>query len=136
MSFDAFLYFDGDCRQAVAFYAEVFRVEPTQVMTYGQNPAGAVEADRDRVLYASLPVFGSNLMMADHPTGSTLVRGDNVALTIGGADADEIKRVFAGLAADGRVDMALGPTFFSPLYGMVTDRFGIPWQVALAPETS
>jgi len=67
MSFDVFINFDGDCSAALEFYAGVFGLEtPAHIMTYGQSPDGGfAEADKDRVLYASLPIFGSNMMFSD-----------------------------------------------------------------------
>jgi PhnB protein len=135
MSFDVFLNFDGDCRDALAFYAGVFNVsKSTPIMTFGQNPGGAADADKDRVLYASLPIFGHNVMFSDCPSGSPYAKGTNIALTLGTTNAEEIRRIFSALANDGgTIDMPLGKTFFSELYGMVTDKFEITWQLSLTP---
>lgn len=132
MSFDVFLNFDGDCSEALAFYGEVFGAgEPQGKMTYGQNPGVEVsEENRNRVLYASLPIFGCNVMFSDCPAGSEYVKGTNIALTLGTTDAEEIKRIYAALSDGGSVQMELGQTFFSELYAMVTDKFGITWQLA------
>jgi len=133
MTFDVFLNFDGDCRAALEFYAGVFKLDmPGQVMTYGQAPGLDVQgADADRILYASLPIFGCNVMFSDCPPGSAYVKGTNIALTLGTADASEIERLYAALSGGGFVLMPLGKTFFSELYCMVTDRFGITWQISL-----
>jgi len=135
MSFDVFINFDGDCRSAIEFYASVFGVDvPAQIMTYGHAPGdGMAKADRDRILYASLPIFGCNVMFSDCPSGSEYVKGTNIALTLGTPDAEEIKRIFAALSDGGEVAMPLGKTFFSELYGMVTDKFSITWQLSLTP---
>ena len=133
MSFDVFLNFDGDCRAALEFYANVFGLEmPGQIMTYGQAPGFDIEGDAaDRVLYASLPIFGCNVMFSDCPPGSHYVKGTNIALTLGTADASEIERLYTALSDGGVVAMPLGKTFFSELYCMVTDKFGITWQISL-----
>jgi len=132
-TFDVFLNFDGNCREALDFYARVFGVEPTRVMTYDQAPGGMGEGNEGRILYSSLPVFGSNMMLSDCPAGHPHARGTNVALTLGTDDRDEIDRIFAALADGGRVFMPLGKTFFSEYYGMVADRFGLTWQLSLTP---
>ena len=139
MSLDVFLTFDGQCREAVAFYAGVFDAQPQGLMTFADNPQAADVApvDRDRILYASLPVGGHNLMLSDRPydpTGATHVVGTNVALTFGSPDAAEITQVYDRLSDGGQVLMPLGRTFFSEQYGMVRDRFDIIWQLSLAPE--
>ncbi|MDR2516612.1 MAG: VOC family protein [Spirochaetaceae bacterium] len=131
MSLDVFLTFDGDCRKAVEFYAAVFkRPAPEQIMTYGQNPGGSSEQDKDRILYASMPMFGQNVMFSDCPSGIAYRKGNNIMLTIGLSDTGEIKRIFQELSEGGEVYMPLDKTFFSELFGMVCDRFGIIWQLS------
>jgi len=133
MYFDVFLSFDGDCRAALEFYTKVFQQEFPNVMTYGQVPEGDVpEADRDRILYADIPIFGIHLMLADCPSGSDFVKGNNTCLSIGTTDAAELKRLYTALSEDGEVEVPLGETFFSELFGMVTDKFGVTWQLGLA----
>jgi PhnB protein len=133
MSFDVFLNFDGDCRDALEFYGAVFRVEPDdRLMTYGGLPE-ANPADAERILYASLPIFGVNVMFSDCPSGSDYVKGNNVALTLGSADEAELTRLYEALRDGGAVHMALAPTFFSELYAMLEDRFGIIWQLSKTP---
>ena len=132
-SFDIFLNFDGDCRDAITFYAGVFGLDmPQNIMTYGNNPGESVTgSDADRVLYASLPIYGCNVMFADCPSGSGYVKGTNISLTLGTDDAGEIRRIYSALLAGGTEEMPLGKTFFSELYGMVRDRFGVTWQLSL-----
>ena len=135
MSFDVFINIDGDCRDALTFYADVFCLEmPTHIMTYGESSQGDVgDNNADRILYASLPIFGSNVMFSDCPEDSGFVKGTNIALTLGTSDESEITRLYNAFADGGSVQMPLGKTFFSELYGMVTDRFGITWQISKTP---
>jgi uncharacterized glyoxalase superfamily protein PhnB/nitroreductase len=133
MSFDVFLNFDGDCAAALDFYKEVFQTDVIRLpMTYGHNPSGCAEADKDRILYASLPIFGHSVMFSDCPSGEEFTKGSNVALTLGCDNVDEICRIFTALSDGGEVYMPLGKTFFSELYGMVRDKFDITWQLSLA----
>ncbi|MDR0417477.1 MAG: VOC family protein [Propionibacteriaceae bacterium] len=132
MSLDPYLYFDGNCREALAFYAAVFRAEPQGVMTFGDQPgADPASPDADRVLHASLPVFGANVMFSDCYGGFPNHQGNNITLSVGVSDRAEAERVFTALADGGEVTMPLGPQFFSPLFGSLTDRFGIPWMINL-----
>jgi PhnB protein len=131
MSLDVFLFFDGDCRDAIEFYSDSFSLTQPILMTYGQNPSGCPEEDKDRILYAMLPVCGSNMMFSDCPSGMAYVKGTNISITLGIEDPDELRRVFAALSEGGEVNMPLSSTFFSPLFGMLTDRFGIIWQLSL-----
>ena len=133
MSLDVFLNFDGDCRKAVEFYAKVFRLEvPEQIMSYGQNPQGASDQDKDRVLYACMPMFGQNVMFSDCPSTGEHVKGNNISLTIGLSDPEEMKRIFRELSEGCEVYMPLEKTFFSELFGMLCDKFGIIWQLSKA----
>ena len=71
MTFDVFLNFDGDCREALSFYAGVFKLEmPTEIMTYDKTPEGSLgEGNEGRIIYASLLIFGCNVMFSDCPPG-------------------------------------------------------------------
>lgn len=138
MSFDVFLNFDGDCRAALEFYAGVFKIDmPEHIMTYGQAPGfSGSESDRDRIIYTSLPIFGCNVMFSDCLSGSDYVKGTNIALTLGTSDEAELKRLYTALNDGGVIVMALGKTFFSELYAMVTDKFDITWQLSLTSSES
>ena len=135
MSFDVFINFDGDCSAALEFYAGVFKLKkPESIMTYGQAPGfTGPEADKDRIVYANLPIFGCNVMFSDCPSGNDFVKGNNIALTLGTSEEKEIRRLYDALRDGGQVRMELGGTFFSELYGMVRDKFGITWQLSLTP---
>jgi PhnB protein len=131
MSFDVFLTFDGDCRKALEFYAKVFKQEmPQKIMTYGQNPEGSSEADKDRIIYAVMPIFGMNVMFSDCPAENEYIKGNNIMLTIGLNDEAEIKRIFQALGEGGEVYMPLGRTFFSEMFAMVCDPYGFIWQIS------
>jgi len=136
MSFDVFLNFDGDCREALEFYSSVFNLNmPDNIMTYGEAPGFDIPDEaKERVLYASLPIFGCNVMFSDCSPGTKYVKGTNIVLTLGTPNSEEIARLFAKLKEGGKIDMALGKTFFSELYGMVTDKFNITWQLSLSPS--
>jgi len=126
-----YLAFDGDCRAALGFYAKAFGLDFPDVMTFEQDPDGGVaKEDEGRIMHAELPVFGGRLMVSDCPSGSVFVKGTNIAITLGASDKGEIERVFTALADGGNVAMPIGKTFFSELYGMLTDKFGVIWQLA------
>ena len=101
-------------------------------MTYGEHPEGDFgKENENRILFTKMPIFGCDVMFSDCPAGSHYAKGTNVALSLGTFDAGEIKRIFDALAERGHVETPLGETFFSALYGMVTDKFGITWQLSL-----
>ncbi len=133
MLFELFVNFDGNCREAVEFYAKVFKSEVTNLMTYEQTPPdpnySVAEADKQKVMYAGVKIGDVMVMFMDMPSGSPLVRGNNINPTISEADKEEVERLFHALKEGGQVLMDLQKTFFSELYGMVEDRFGVIWQI-------
>ncbi len=135
-----FLNFDGNCREAAEFYARVFRSQVHNVMTYAEAPPdenGPVpEADRDRVMYAGVPLGGTLVMMMDMPTGYPFTVGNNINPTVNVEDKEELRRMFEELKEGGEVMMEPQKTFFSELYCMVKDKYGIHWHILYyAPET-
>jgi len=133
MAFDLFINFDGECREAAEFYARVFKSEIQGLMTYADAPPcpgyETSEADKSRVMYCCVPIAGCNVMLSDCPSGSDYVKGNNICPTIGLKDAVEIRRLFGELKEGGEEDMPLNKTFWSELFGMVTDKYGITWQL-------
>ena len=133
MNLELFINFDGNCREAVAFYAEVFKSEVHNLMTFGQAPPDPnfplQEVDRDKIMYAGVPIGGITVMFMDMPSGYPLVVGNNINPTISMDDKEEVERIFNELKVDGEVFMELQQTFFSELYGMVKDKFGVIWQI-------
>jgi len=128
----AYLFFDGNCREAVEFYSRAFGVEIAEIMTYGKAPgADPASPDADRVLHATLAGLG--IMASDRPSGTPHVVGDTVSLTLMFADAEVVRRAYDALADGGEANMPLTKTFFSDLFGMVTDRYGVIWQLGTMP---
>ena len=133
MLLELFVNFDGNCREAVEFYAKVFGSRVENLMSYGDVPPGeshpVPEADRDRIMYAGVPIGNIVMMFSDVPSGSPYVAGNNITPTVSMEDKEEVTRVFNGLKEGGEIYMELQRTFFSEWFGMVKDRFGVIWQV-------
>jgi PhnB protein len=133
MNLELFINFDGNCRDAVAFYAKVFQTEVQNLMTYGQSPPDPnyplQEQDRDKIMYAGVKIGDTTVMFMDMPTGFPLVVGNNINPTVNLDNMEEIKRVFSDLQIGGKVLMELQQTFFSKLYGMVKDKYDIIWHI-------
>ena len=133
LQLEMFINFNGNCREAVEFYAKAFNSTVNNLMTYGDAPPDPnyeiQEADRDRVMYAGIPFGGMTMMFMDYPSGSEMTIGDNIHPTISVDSKDEVTRLFNELKEGGEVYMELGKTFFSEWYGMVKDKFGVTWQI-------
>lgn len=133
-----YLYFDGNCRKAVEFYANVFNVEQQPIMTYGEGPRNLdyplSEEDKNRVMHTFIMIGSSMVMFSDINKGDSFVQGNNISLTYVSNDENEIRDIFTKLSAGGEVLLDLGESFFSKLYEIVKDQFGIIWQMLLPTE--
>ena len=129
-----YINFDGNCREAVQFYAKVFKSEVRDIMTYDEMPSAPDfpldDADWGHIVNCTVPIFGSDIMFCDVPSSMPLTKGDNISPTLNTDDKDEIRRIYTELSEEGEILMALDQTFWSELYGMVQDKYGIIWQIA------
>ena len=133
MPLQAYVNFNGNCLEAVEYYAEVFGTEKPEIMFFKDVPEGEdfplTEETKDLVLHTSLDIAGSTVMFSDVPPGMPLVTGNNISLMMLSTDAAKIRSIYNRLKEDGgTVEMELQETFWSKLYGYVTDKFGVGWQ--------
>ncbi len=131
-----YLFFDGCCEEAVEFYRHALGAEIEMVLRYKDSPEppppGMVPAGmEDKVMHASFRIDDS-VVMASDDCSQTQTAFQGFSLSLGVADGNEADRRFAALADGGKVTMPLAETFFSPRFGMVTDRFGVSWMVIAA----
>jgi PhnB protein len=127
-----YLFFAGRCEEAIAFYRAAIGAELEMLMRFNESPqpvpAGMLQAGFEaKVMHAAFRVGGSLIFASDGCDDKARFSGFSLALSVASdADAD---RAFAALADGGQVTMPLAKTFWSPRYGMLTDRFGIGWMV-------
>ena len=126
------LGFQGNCNDAFDFYEKVFGTKRLMTMKYADAPAGTPvpPGAKDLVMHTSMPVGGITLMGADAPPGMGKPMG-GFQISIEDSDQATVKRIFGALSESGNVYMPLAPTFWSPLFGMCTDKFGVSWMVSL-----
>ncbi len=130
MQVDPYLLFNGQCEAAFNFYAQILGGKVEGLTTYADSPmAEHVPPEwRDKVVHARLTIGDKVIMGSDPPPGQYQKQA-GFAMTAGAATPAEAERVFDALAENGTVQMPLQQTFWSPSFGMLTDRFGIPWMV-------
>ena len=132
MAFRPYLAFSGNCREAFTRYQQIFGGELVQ-LTMADAPADAgpppAGVKPDAIMHAALTAGDQLLMGADDPTGNFDGRVNGICVNCSLPDAGEAKRVFDALAEGGQIQQPIGETFFSPAFGMCTDRFSIPWMV-------
>jgi PhnB protein len=132
MAVEIYINFNGNCREAVEYYAEVFGAEKPKIMAFGDTPPDPQyplpEEAKNLVMHTRLNINGSTIMFSDTFPGMPFVVGNNISLAVVNKNIDEIKSLFHKLKEGGKVGMELQETFWSKCYGSVTDKFGIEWQ--------
>jgi PhnB protein len=132
-----YLFFDGRCEEAVEFYNKALGAEVTMLMRYKDSPdpppPGMVAlGSENKVMHTSFRIGETTVMASDGQCqGRPNFQGFSLSLTV--PNEAEAERLFAALADGGQVQMPLAKTFFSPRFGMVTDRFGVSWMIVVAP---
>ncbi len=132
MAVDVYLNFNGNTREVVEFYANVFGTEQPKIMTFGEAPPNPEyplpEEAKNLVMHARLNIHGSNIMFSDVFPGMPFIEGNNISLAVVSTNLDDVKSQFNKIKEGGKVVMELQETFWSKCYGQVTDKFGIFWQ--------
>lgn len=129
-----YLFFGGRCEEALAFYRVALGAEVEMMLRFRdspQPPPGALQPGfEDKVMHASFRIGTTTLMASDGCGAGATFSGFSLSLTV--ASESEADRAVAALSQGGTVSMPLAKTFWSPRFGMVTDRFGIGWMVSVA----
>jgi PhnB protein len=132
-----YIHFQGQCAEALAFYAKVFGGTALQTMRYADAPeAPAAWRDSPRVMHGQVTLGDGTLMASDFPPGTEGDPQKGFSVMQTAADVDTARRCFDRLAEGGTVIDAFKPTFFSPGFGMVQDRFGTHWIISILPEVT
>ena len=130
MQVNPYLSFNGQCEEAFKLYARVLGGQLGNIFRYtGTSLAHQVPADwQDKVMHGSVTVGGQELMGADvAPDRYEAPKGFSLSIQI--KDAAEAERIFRELSDEGSMVMPLEKTFWAERFGMVIDRFGIPWMI-------
>ena len=137
MQMTPYLSFNGQCEEALGFYERSLGAKVGAVFRYEGTPlAQQVPSDwKNKVMHASITV-GEQLLMAGDvaPDQYEVPKGFSLSLQM--ADTREAERIYEDLAEGGRIVMPLAETFWAARFGMVVDRFGIPWLINCEAEPS
>ena len=130
-----YLSFDSNARQAMEFYRDVFGGD-LRINTFGEY-GQADSPDADKIMHAQLEAAnGFTLMGADTPTGMQRNPGDTITISLSGDDADNLRGYWEKLSAGGNVTMPLEKQMWGDEFGMVVDKFGVPWMVNITQAQS
>jgi len=130
MHVTTYLNFNGDCEEAFHFYSEHLGGQPGAIFRYGGSPMEhMVPSDWSaKVMHGSITVSGQELMGAD-VMADQYQEPKGFSLSLNTSSTDEAERVYHELAKGGRILMPLEQTFWAARFGLVVDRFGIPWMI-------
>lgn len=134
MRMNPYLVMNGNAKEAVSFYETALGAKLVALMTFGEMPSDPnhplPDGVKDRVMHAMLKVGETDLMFSDTMPGMEHQIGNHVTVTLVTDDPAQARAIHAALAEGGRISMPMQETFWSPAYGQVTDKYGVPWQIS------
>jgi PhnB protein len=130
MPIQPYLFFNGRCDEAIGFYQKALGAEVMMLMRFKQAPDQSMVRPEtaENVMHARLRI-GDTIVLASDGMCSGEQKFEGFSLTLSLSTAEEVDRAFNALAEGGEVRMPLDKTFFSPRFGMLTDKFGVGWIV-------
>jgi PhnB protein len=133
----AYLFFSGNCAEAVEFYRQALGAEVEMTMRFKDSPEppppGMMPPNWDeKIMHTSFRI-GQTTVMASDGCGPEAKGFEGFSLSLAVATEAEADRYFNALAAGGKVKMPLTKTFWSPRFGMLEDKFGIGWMINVTP---
>ena len=134
MKVQAYVTFGGRCEEALEFYKASIGAEVTGLVRWKDSPDAAMKPPPgfdNKIMNAAFRI-GDTDLMADDGMAEKPAEFKGMTLAIGVADDAEAKRVFTALGEGGNVTMPLMKTFWTSSFGMLTDKFGVPWMVNVA----
>jgi len=137
MPIQPYLFFEGRCEEALEFYRKALGAEVLMMMRYKDSPEPAPKGARtppaDKVMHSCMRIGDAEIMASDgFAQGKPNFQG--FSLSLNARDDAQARRWFEALAAGGEVRQPLIKTFFSSSFGMLADRFGVPWMVVVPQE--
>lgn len=133
-SVQPYLFFNGRCEEALEFYRKSLNAEVTALIRYKDSPAPIkIPGYDNKILHANFQI-GDTQMMASDGNGNDTLNFEGFALTLNVTTEAEADRLFAALESGGQALMPLAKTFYSPRFGMLTDRFGVLWMIITAAQ--
>ena len=130
MQLSPHISFDGKCEEAFKFYEKALGAKIQAMMNYAGTPAaGQVPADwGKKIIHAAIKIGDTVVMGVDAPP-SHFHKPQGFSISLDVKEPAEADRLFNALAEGGKITMPINKTFWAQRFGMVTDRFGIPWMV-------
>ncbi len=126
-----FLNFAGQAGEAIALYETIFEIKNKKVAYFRDMPAEMKshfpKETENYVMHAEMTINNSEVWIGDTIQGITV--GDMVSLSVPFSSQEELRKAFDKLKTGGKIHMELAPTFYSPLFGTIQDKFGVIWHL-------
>jgi PhnB protein len=130
MQINPYIFFNGRCQEALDFYERAIGAKVVMKMTYADAPPGneCSPGSEKKIMHARLDIGNDVIMLSDAPADRySPPAGFSISLSL--QDPVEAEVVFKALSEGGKVVMPIGETFWAQRFGMLNDKFGIPWMV-------
>lgn len=129
MQVTPYFTFDGNCEEALNFYAKAFHGQINHLQRFEGSPADSMTSEKQRVLHAQFVARKISFMASDSGDETWKAHGGNMMhLSVDFDDASELEKVFKALSEGAIISMPLQDTFWGARFGMLTDKFGINWM--------
>lgn len=135
-----YIHFNGNAEEAFTFYKSVFGGEFAKIMRYKDISSAEypiAEIDANRLMYVSLPISKSNMLMGSdvlEMMGKVTENDNRNTISIGAESREEADKLFQGLSAGGNIEMPMADGPFGAYFGMFTDKYGIQWMMQFDPK--
>ena len=130
MTLTPYVFFDGNCAEAMRFYEQKLGAQTRMVMKAKDSPDPPKDpAQGERILHAHLDIDGQALLASDWMAPHAFEGSKGFSLALQYDDVERAQQVFDALADGGAVNMPMQKTFWSERFGMLVDRYGIAWMV-------
>jgi PhnB protein len=129
---DTYLFFDGTCAEAMRFYEKVLGGKLEAMMKVGQAPIDGEKArDPDKIIHAHLLLDGRAILASDWLAPTPFPGNHGFSVSLSCKTVEQVHRVWDALGQGGTITMPLEKTFWTEAFGMLVDRFGIPWMIGV-----
>lgn len=134
MEIQPYLFFEGRCDEALEFYKSALGAQVVMLMRYKEGPEGMCQPGlEEKVMHSAFTINGGTVLASDGMANGQ-PKFEGFSLSLSARDEAEAEKWFNALADGGNVMQPLIKTFFSPSFGMVSDRFGVHWMVMVPQE--
>ena len=138
MQIQPYLFFDGRCEEAIAFYRDALSAQELMKMRFKDAPPSddyqTPPEFSDKIMHATLAIGSTHLLLSDGQCGQEKVAYSGFSLSVTANDVASGEKYFNALSQGGQITMPFQKTFWTEGFGMLVDKFGVPWMVNVQHE--